>query len=157
AYLHYRYLEDPSWLKTKYQQVSSTSVSTTGPVSKINVPLGSHVTIVAHSDRKLKKVRVGEPDFNKREDKNSITIPANVVPTDAATVEERVVFQSFKVNFPDVTQKIEFDLDMTDENDVKGTRRILILPDRDTAPKVRELGLAVPARELALTGQGGTK
>src|SRR5438874_9142976 len=141
AYLYYRLLEDPTLLKAKRQQISSTNISTTGPKSDIDVPFGTHVAVTAHSDRKLKKdkdVRVAAPE--KRVEVNSTTPPVEVhLDGDA---------QTFRVEFRNVQKIIEFDFKFEDVDGVKGSRRIVIRPEIDKAPGFNALGLGVKPREV---------
>jgi hypothetical protein len=139
AYLYYRYLENPAQLKERRQQVTSVSIATTGNRSDIKMPLGTTVAITAHSDRKLRTVRIAEPE-KKREDPNSITVPNRV--------ELAADRQTLTVSFPNVRRTMEFDFYMEDENGVKGRRPVLVYPVKDEEPKVNNLALGVPAREL---------
>jgi hypothetical protein len=139
AYLYYRYLEDPPQLKNRRQQVTSVSIATTGNRSDIRLPLGTNVTITAHSDRKLRTVRVAEPE-KKREDPSSITVPNRC--------ELAADKQTFTVKFDDVRRTMEFDFYVEDENGVKGRRPVMVYPIKDEEPKVNNLALGVPAREL---------
>jgi hypothetical protein len=138
AYLYYRFLDNPALLKNKRQRISATSISTTGPYSKILVPLGTNVTIIGHSDRKLKDIRVAEPDAKKREEKTAVT--------PRALVQLAADQQTFTCGFQDVQRIVEFDFEFKDADGVKGLRRIVILPLEDQAPRINELALAVPPR-----------
>jgi hypothetical protein len=138
AYLYYRFLDNPALLKSKRQRISATSISTTGPYSKILVPVGTNVAITGHSDRKLKDIRVAEPDPKKREEKTAVTPRALVQLTSDQ--------QTFTCGFQDVQRIVEFDFEFKDGDGVKGTRRIVILPVEDQAPRINELALAVPPR-----------
>jgi hypothetical protein len=152
AYRYYRYLDDPNALKDKRQELRSISVDTSGVRMTMNVALGSNVTITGHADRKLTRnaggrhgIRVAEPEAGrKREDPSSITVPADV------KLEEDQ--QTFSFSFDNVRQTLEFDLDLVDENGVKGRRPVMIVPLKDDQPRIKDLGLSVPAREMDISG-----
>jgi hypothetical protein len=142
AYLFYR-LDDLQLLKNKRQAIRSVSVSVTGPLSRILVPFGTGVTLIAHSDRKLRDVRVAEPDPKKREEKNSITPPTNVALSKDG--------QTFTCVFPDVRRFVEFDFEFKDDDGVRGNRRVLIVPIEDQPPRISELVLAASPRIVSAT------
>ena len=137
AYLYYRMLENPALLKGKRQSISSISISTTGPYSKVLVPAGTDVTIVGRTDRLLADIRIAEPEIKKREEKTSITLPARV-----DLGEDR----KFTCQFKDVSRTIEFDFEFKDQDGVRGSRRIIIMPLEDQPPRINELSLALQPR-----------
>jgi len=143
AYLYYRLLDNPALLKGKRQTISSTSISTTGPYSKVLVPLGTNVAITGHCDRELKDIRVAEPDPKKREEKTAVT--------PRALVQLARDQQTFTCSFQDVHRIVEFDFEFKDSDGVKGSRRVIIVPLEDQAPRINELGLAKPPRILQAT------
>jgi hypothetical protein len=145
AYLYYRLPENPALLKSKRQRISATSVSTTGPYTKVLVPLGTNVAISGHSDRRLKDIRVAEPDPKKREEKTAIA--------PRAAVQLAADQQTFTCSFPDVQRIVEFDFEFKDTDGVKGSRRVIILPLEDLAPRINELALALPPRVLQATDE----
>ncbi|HYV38375.1 MAG TPA: hypothetical protein VE988_22015 [Gemmataceae bacterium] len=145
AYLYYRMPENPGLLKGKRQKISSVGVSTSGAFTLIAVPLGTNVTLIAHGDRKLKEVRIGEPDVKKREEKTSITVPA--------IVQLAADRQTFSCSFTDVQRIIEFDFEYKDEFGVKGSRRVIIMPLVDQAPRINELSLLTSPRVLHATDE----
>jgi hypothetical protein len=144
AYLYYR-LDNPQLLKGKRQTLRSMSVSVTGAVSRIMVPFGTAVSIAGHCDRKLKDIRVAEPDAKKREEKISTT-PAAAVTLDADG-------QSFTCSLGEVRRTLEFDFEFKDDDNVRGLRRVLIVPVEDQAPRIHELALATAPRVLPQTDE----
>ncbi len=151
AYLYYRMLDNPALLKGKRQRISSMSVSTTGPYSKVLVPAGTDVTIVGRTDRLLADIRVAEPEAKKREEKTSITVPARV---------DLGADRTFTCQFKDVSRTIEFDFEFKDTDGVRGSRRIVIMPLEDQAPRINELALALQPRlfdggDESAQGDGG--
>ena len=145
AYLFYRYLDNPDLLKDKRQVISFIPLATMGSRSERLVPLGTSVTMVAHSDRKLKDIRIAPPE-KKRTDVNSVTPQATV-----HLAEDQ---QTITVTFPDVRKTLEFDFDFKDEEGVRGRRPVLIVPVKDEAPKVKDLQLGVPARQIDVGNTG---
>jgi hypothetical protein len=148
AYLHFRYLDDPSFLKDKRQQIRGIHLSTTSNTTTIHVPVGSELTLTAHTDRKLHKeklVRILAPA--KRTDVNSQTPN---VPVKLAADQ-----QTFSVALKDLPRITEFEFEYFDEEGVRGSRRIIIEAKGDSVPKIENLALTIPPREVATSSQGG--
>jgi hypothetical protein len=147
AYIYWRLQGDQAPLKGKRQQFRNVSVSITGEVTSIAVPLGSSLQLHARADRKLKEgIRLAEPANRKV---SGATTPRAEVRLDADGM-------GFHTGFKNLTRPHEFEVQFTDLDGVKGRRHVLIEPVDDRGPQeVQPIELAVTLRQPRPAGAPG--
>ncbi len=139
AYLYHRLqggLQDA--LKGQKQLFRDYTVSITGELSTIDVPLGTSLVVRAQTDRKLRApVRMKAPPARD----------AGVIVPDQ-TVQLGSDGQSFTVDFTNVVRTLDFIFEFTDEDNVRGRRHIRIRPVDDLPPSFEgDVGLGVVLRK----------
>lgn len=154
AYLHYRLLgDDQSPLKGKKQLIVGERLSTDGDANAIEVPLGSSLKLRARTDRVLREPGVGGAPVRVKApevfDKGVIVPDSDAVTLDADR-------KGFALGFAKVERPIEFAFEFFDEDNVRGQRRIKIVPRADERPRVEKVELLVGLRKPRFKAAGKT-
>jgi hypothetical protein len=129
AYLYYRLGRDenPAELSGKKQRFEPAQVSLQGgEVSRIDIPIGSNVTLTATASKDLASVTVEPHKLQKA------GIPIT------ATPPEMLDARTFRVRFENIRFEQNFLFRFVDTDGVAGQRQVVILPSEDAPPKVRE-------------------
>lgn len=161
AYIFYRTLGQPDFLKNKWQETRSLSLGLTGPFSKVLVPAGTQMVLHADVDRAIKKVTLREVTDPKKRQQSNSEKPDHYVITGSSgnknymlsahgdfydEQNQAATVQSIHVNLGYVNKPLEFLLEYQDGAFVRGTRHIVIVPQFDQPPALRDLKLAVNPR-----------
>jgi hypothetical protein len=144
AYLYHRLQEGmQAPLKGKRQHFEDYSVSITGDLSAIDVPLGTDLVVRAEADRRLREpVRIVAPATRDA---------GSVVPDQS--VELQTDRQTYQVSFKNVVRTLDFYFEFHDEDNVRGRRRIRIRPVDDLPPSFEgDVGLGVVLRKPRARG-----
>jgi hypothetical protein len=121
-------------LKGMRQQVRGLPVSVIGEdTCHLEVPLGSHLVLTGQADKDLVNVGIN---------------PIAGIAT-SHQVERLDQRGQFRIEFAQVTRKIDFILEMKDQYDVVGYRHVVITPVEDLPPEV-----AVQVEVVRKTSQG---
>jgi len=125
AYLYHRppLGGQPSDLRGLKQQFQDSPVSLSGNASRIEVPVGTNITIKGKTDKPL-TVPNG---VRLRSREGNAMIKAPIRQVDAS---------SFEVRFENVMTPIDFVFEFTDTDNVIGTRPVTIKPVEDSPPEV---------------------
>jgi hypothetical protein len=127
AYLYHRPPpDDAAWLKGKQQQFLARGVSLTGPVSVFSVPARTEVVLHGESDKPLAAVTL-RPRARKGEEVASGPLPAAVIEPDG---------QHFSAHFPPLTRGVEFECELSDQDQVSSHRPVRIEVVEDRSPEV---------------------
>jgi hypothetical protein len=133
-------------LKGLKQRFRDVTISITGELSTIDVPIGSDVVVHAETDRRLREpVRMKAPAARDARD-------AGVVVPDQTVLlgSDR---QSFQVDFQNVVRTLDFIFEFNDEDNVRGRRHIRIRPVDDLPPAFEgDVGLGVILRKPRARG-----
>jgi hypothetical protein len=127
AYIYWRLQGgDQTPLRGLKQRFRNVQVSITGDVSNIQVPVGTDVELVGRADRVLRSgIRLGDPGSRRI---HGSTTPG----VDVVLDEDR---QGFRTRFQHVTRPFEFEIQFNDQDNVKGSRHVVIEPVDDTPPQ----------------------
>jgi hypothetical protein len=120
------------------------TVSITGALSEIKVPVGTNLVIRAEADRKLREpVRMKPPPGLDKG--GSVPDQSILLSGDG---------QSFEVALGSVVRTLDFIFEFNDEDNVRGQRHVRILPDDDLPPKFENdvIGLGVTLRKPRARG-----
>jgi hypothetical protein len=144
AYLYHRLqggAQEP--LKEKRQHFQDYTISITGELSTIDVPLGTDLVVRAEADRKLRKpVRIVAPAARDA---------GSLVPQEEIALGSDG--QTFEVAFKKVARTLDFIFEFNDEDNVRGRRRIRIRPVDDLPPSFEgDVGLGVVLRKPRARG-----
>jgi hypothetical protein len=144
AYIYHRIqggLQDA--LAGKKQIFRDYTVSITGELSTIDVPIGTNLVVHAETDRKLRApVRIKGPPVRDA----GIVVPDQTVQLGSDN-------QSFAVEFTNVARTLDFLFEFTDEDNVRGRRHVRIRPVDDLPPSFEgDVGLAVILRKPRARG-----
>jgi hypothetical protein len=146
AYIYYRFLDDPDFLKGKWQHTRSAPVGLTGDYSKIRVPWQSSVKLTVEIDRPVKKAAITDV---KKQKESTAKKPENYHikgikdGQDVRFAEggffkdaygEFCAVQTIQIDLYKVTKLLEFQIEYLDGEFVKGSRHILVVPLEDYAP-----------------------
>jgi hypothetical protein len=147
AYIYWRLQGDQKYLKGQRQHFEDVSVSITGEISHIPLPLGSSLELHARADRPIKDgVRLAPPANPKMGGAHS--------PTAAVTMDADN--RGFRTGFQNVTRPIEFEMQFYDLDGVKGRRHVVIEPVDDRGPQeVVPVELTVDLPKPRAPGKGG--
>jgi hypothetical protein len=124
-------------LKGLKQHVGDLGVSLSGPVSQFTAPAGTDVLLTGQVDKELQ-----EAAYRMRSTAKGTPIEA--IPLDLA--EDR---HGFRIKFPTLTAEQDFDIELTDSDDVTSRRHVRIEPVKDAPPRVNVL-----IEGVRKTGQG---
>ena len=152
AYLYHR-LQDGQQepLRGEKHVFEGFTISLTGELSNVDVPYGTDLVLRAETDRKLRSGL-------------QITVPVvhdagSAVPTEAVRLGDDG--KSFYLPCKNVTRTLDFTVEFSDEDNVRGKRHVRIKPIEDLPPKFdSDVGLGVAlrkprARAIDKTGPGG--
>jgi hypothetical protein len=147
AYIYWRLQGDQSPLKGKRQRFKHVSVSITGEITSISVPVGSSLQLRARVDRPLKPGVHLEAPSKRR-------IPGSITPNAEVVLDGDGL--NFGTGFGNITQPIEFEFQFLDRDGVKGRRHVVIEPVDDHAPQeVIPVELTVVLRQPRAAGGPG--
>jgi hypothetical protein len=127
AYLYYRVGPGvrPEDLTGQKQLFGEANVSLQGgEISRIDVPIGTNITLTAHASKDLQKVWID---------------PHKAGTEIRASAPEMIDARSFRTRFENVRQEQNFLFKFVDSDGVQGQRQVILIPAEDAAPKVREL------------------
>ena len=144
AYLYHRVqggLQEP--LAGRKQIFRDYTVSITGEMSTLDVPIGTNLTLHAEADRKLREpVRIKAPallDAGAKVPDQSVQLSADGM--------------SFHVDFQNIGRTLDFIFEFNDEDNVRGRRHIRIRPVDDLPPSFEgDLGLGLVLRKPRARG-----
>ncbi len=128
AYLYYRLgrEDNAAELSGKKQRFEPANVSLQGgEVSRIDLPVGSNLTLTATASKDLAKVTI-EPHLQK----GGMPITAS----QPAMLNER----TFTTRFENIRFEQSFLFKFVDTDGVIGQRKVVIIPSEDTPPKIQE-------------------
>jgi hypothetical protein len=140
AYLYHRLQGgEQGPLLGKKQIFNDYTVSITGELSTIDVPIGTDLVVRAQTDRKLRRpVRIKPP----------ATRDAGALVPELESVLVGDDEQSFTVAFQDVKRTYDFLFEFHDEDNVRGQRHVRIRPVDDLPPSFEgDVGLSVVLRK----------
>ncbi len=129
AYLYYRLGRDdnPAELSGKKQRFEPAQVSLQGgEVSRIDVPIGSNITLTATASKDLAKVSIEPHRLQKA------GVPLTASPP------QMLDARTFTTRFENVRFEQNFLFRFLDTDGVTGQRQVVILPSEDAPPKIRE-------------------
>jgi hypothetical protein len=135
AYLYHRPPRDGSLddLKGLKQQVRRQPVSLTGETSRIDLPAGTDIRLVAVSDKDLVP---GGIRLLPRMVKGKPADPAAAELLARTPIELQADRRTFVIAFANVTRLLDFDLEFRDDDHVIGRRHLMIRPSDDVPPEV---------------------
>ncbi len=144
AYLYHRLqggAQGP--LKGQKQVFRDFTVSITGQLSTIDVPLGTNLVVRAETDRTLRApVRIRAAPGRET---------GALVPTEAVVLGEDG--RSFAVALRDVVRTLDFVFEFFDEDNVRGRRHVRVRPVDDLPPRFEgDAGLGVVLRKPRARG-----
>lgn len=141
AYKYHRLQGDQTPLKGKKQVFSNYPISVTGDISTVEVLIGSNITLYAEADRPLKmdSVRIVAPSGN---DTRGALVPQGV-----DILQNPARSSEFFFTLNKITKTHEFFLEFHDRDNVKGRRRVRIVPVDDRPPEVLDFELDVVLRK----------
>lgn len=144
AYLYHRLQggeQEP--LKGRRQEFRDYTISITGELSTIDVPIGTNLTVRGEADRKLlAPVRIKAPPAHEA---------GVIVPDQSVVLKEDG--QTFEIEFRDVVRTLDFIFDFNDEDNVRGRRHIRIRPVEDLPPSFEgDVGMGVVLRKPRARG-----
>jgi hypothetical protein len=129
AYLYYRLGRDdnPAELSGKKQRFEPAQVSLQGgEASRIDVPVGSNLTLTATASKDLAKVTI-EPHRLQR-------AGAPIIASQPQMLDER----TFTTRLENIRFEQNFLFRFVDTDGVTGQRQIVVVPAEDAPPKIRE-------------------
>jgi hypothetical protein len=124
-------------LKGLKQHVADLGVSLSGPVSQFSAPAGTDVVLTGQVDKELEKASY----FSRTPLKDA---PVEVIPLELSTDRH-----AFQLKFPALSTEHDFDIELTDTDDVTSRRHVRIEPVKDAPPRVNVL-----IEGVRKTGQG---
>jgi hypothetical protein len=130
AYLYYRLRKDdnPDLLSGKKQIFQEARVSLQGgEVSRIDVPVGTNITLTATASKDLQSVTI-EPHKSHKAGVPLIGTPPQMLDS-----------RTFRTRFENVRFEQNFVFRFLDTDGVSGQRQVVILPGEDAPPKIHEL------------------
>lgn len=125
AYLYYRVPRglEARELLGKRQKLRNVPISLTGDTSRFELPAGTNVVLTARTDQDLHQP--GGVRFKPR---------AGAV--DVNAVVEQSDRRTFRVRFDNVTAPLDFVFEYINDDNVSGSRHVIIKPIEDTPPEV---------------------
>ncbi len=146
AYLYHRLQGSQTPLKGKKQLFRNFGVSATGDTTTIDIPFGSNLTLHAKHDRPLQEgIFVRAPVAGHKE-------TGSVVPDGPVSRDDDA---SYSLRIDNITKLMEFNVEYSDRDNVRGKRRYRIRPIDDQPPEIVSAELAAVLRKPRFKAEPG--
>ncbi len=126
AYLYHRVPAggEAKDLRGKKQLFRDLPISLSGAISRIDVPAGTNVVLKGRADKDLRLP--GGVRLHPLQGSAALNV----------SLQQHEDEQSFEVRFDNVTAPFDFEIELTDKDNVGGRRHVMIKPLEDTIPDV---------------------